>query len=295
MPRKKKDEVSDLVLEDATTQELSSALKRSGQAAVDAGVGMEQLIEACGPKCRCSERAEAAAVEIKPDPFIRNENGSVNWRKMIKSEYIVLNTQYKDVLEKATGKLFNEIDPESVDDKYKLILLAGIKEVAALRGFDSVDYDIVTATPDYVAVKCVIQWQPAEGDKHRFGPSLAALADAKGSSDAFVSRYMMATAENRSFIRAVRNYLRIHIVGKDEIDFNQRLEPATDKTISKASPLGAIIEKLKQSKRTFEQFTGWWVQFNEAAKNWKQPTDIPDEELWVILSKFNDIESKKGK
>jgi len=41
-----------------------------------------------------------------------------------------------------------------------LIKLAGIKELAKLRGYTSVKYDVIKCEASYVAVKCGITWIP---------------------------------------------------------------------------------------------------------------------------------------
>lgn len=294
MPKKKKDENLEAVVE---TAEVYAEAKQIADELIEK--------ESCSPKCRCQEKANATAggegyKDAVGDTFIRNEDGSINWRKMIKPEHIVLNRQHKDQLEKQTGKLFNEIDPESVDDKYKLILLSGIKEVAALRGFQSVDYDVITATPDYVAVKCSILWTPKNEDGRSNdvfgGIRFSALSDVKvNKSDLFCSTYTLAIAENRAFVRAVRSFLRIHITGFEEIDFNAKVEPNTnEKGISKTSPLGAILEKLKQNGKTFDEFKKWWSdKYNKDAAKWQEPTDIPSDEQWIILGEFKKLEQSK--
>jgi hypothetical protein len=237
------------------------------------------------PKKKPDELAtDAVASEIKIE--------KPDWRKLIDPAYIVLNTQCKEELEKQTGKLFEEIDPTTVEDKYKLILLAGIKEVAQEREFDSVDYDPIAVGPDYAAVKCTIRWR---GNKYGPPVSFSALADVQAKNESFAADYMIATAENRAFIRAVRSFLLIHITGKEEIDFKTKRKPSiVDNSISKTSPLGAILDKLQKHGKSFEDFISWWAkEHNPLATSWKSPENIPSEEQWLILSEFQELEKKK--
>ena len=81
--------------------------------------------------------------------YIFSEDGFVNWRKMVKPEYLVANRQ------RAQG-----VDVTELEDKDLLILLGGIKELAQIRGYSSVEYDIKTPSPDYVVAVCGIKWIP---------------------------------------------------------------------------------------------------------------------------------------
>jgi hypothetical protein len=85
-----------------------------------------------------------------PGKFIRNEfglldnvdyefaeDGSVNWRSMIKDEHLFPNKSWFDLRKKDV--------PRSIDglkDHQLLIKLSGIKELAKLRGFTDVYYDV---------------------------------------------------------------------------------------------------------------------------------------------------------
>ena len=65
--------------------------------------------------------------------YVFNEDGSVNWRAMIKDEQLFPNRSWFDSRKK---DLPNSI--EGLKDHQLLIKLGGIKELARLRGFSSV-------------------------------------------------------------------------------------------------------------------------------------------------------------
>ena len=69
--------------------------------------------------------------------YIFNKDGSVNWRAMINPEHLYPN---KDWFEIRKMPMPNSI--EGLDDSQLLIKLGVIKELAKLRGFHSVTYDI---------------------------------------------------------------------------------------------------------------------------------------------------------
>ena len=58
----------------------------------------------------------------------------IDWRKMVSNKQIVPNRDNT-----------SETDVTKLKDKDLIILLAGLKEVAQIRGIKSVKYDIVTA------------------------------------------------------------------------------------------------------------------------------------------------------
>ena len=66
-----------------------------------------------------------------------NEDGSVNWKAMIKPEFLYPNRGWFDARNKPIP---NSI--EGLDDKQLLIMLGGIKELAKLRGYCGVDFDV---------------------------------------------------------------------------------------------------------------------------------------------------------
>jgi hypothetical protein len=137
---------------------------------------------------------------------IFNEDGLIDWRKMIKSEFLVPN---KDKT--------NETDVTKLKDFQLIILLGGIKELAQIRGYTSVSYDVVSPNPEYVAATCSITWKPnyeTEGEEVVF----SAIGDASPhNTSGFGQIFLAACAENRAFVRCVRNFLRINIVAQEEL------------------------------------------------------------------------------
>ena len=81
--------------------------------------------------------------------YTHSEDGSIDWRKMIKQEFLVPN---KD----RTA----ETDVSVLKDSELIILLGGIKELAQIRGYTNVRYDVQTPSPDYVVATCSITWIP---------------------------------------------------------------------------------------------------------------------------------------
>lgn len=138
-----------------------------------------------------------------------NKDGLIDWRKMIKSEFLVPN---KDKT--------SETDVTKLTDYQLIILLGGIKELAQIRGYTNVSYDVVSPSSDYVAATCSITWKPnyeTEGEEVVF----SAVGDASPhNTSGFGQIFLAACAENRAFVRCVRNFLRINIVAQEELQGN---------------------------------------------------------------------------
>src|SRR5581483_2754927 len=122
-----------------------------------------------------SETTEPVSTSVPPKQFKRNEfglifgatnyvyneDGTINWRKMIKPEFLTPNKQY--------FQRFNKKIPESIEgleDKELLILLGGIKDLAQTRGFTSVTYTVTSPSKDYVVATCEIRWIPNYETNH---------------------------------------------------------------------------------------------------------------------------------
>jgi hypothetical protein len=144
--------------------------------------------------------------------YVYNEDGTINWRKMIKPEFLVPHRQY---FEKRGLPIPETID--GLDDSQILILLGGIKELAQTRGYLSVNYVLTAPNKDYVASVCQIAWLP-NYETHNQIIVFSSQADAhEGNTTSFGRNFLAAIAENRAFCRAVRNFLKVHIVSQEEI------------------------------------------------------------------------------
>ncbi len=138
--------------------------------------------------------------------YIYDDSGLIDWRKMIKTEFLVPNRDRT-----------SETDVTKLKDYQLIILLGGIKELANIRGYTSVKYDVKTPSPDYVVATCTIEWTPnyeTEGGAVTF----SAIGDASPqNTSGFGQMFLAACAENRAFVRCVRNFLRINIVAQEEL------------------------------------------------------------------------------
>lgn len=209
-----------------------------------------------------------------------NDDGTVDWKGMVKPEFLVPN---KDKFPAGTD--FSAIDVTQVDDGQLLILLGGIKDIACIRGFTMVDYDVITARQDYVAVKCNISWIP-NYETSMEPVKFSALADAHfENTSGFGNKFLMAIAENRAFIRAVRNFLRINIVGQDEIDPKKKNEIIEES--QPTNPANVLNKVMSEVGLSFETIKIKLIAENdEEAAGWNDISDIPKKRIFEIIERI---------
>jgi len=145
--------------------------------------------------------------------YTYSEDGSIDWRKMVKQEYLVPN---KDRT--------SETDVSKLKDSELIILLGGIKELAQIRGYIDVKYDVVSPHPEYVVATCSITWIPNYETEDR-EVTFSAIGDASPSNTKSFARFFLGPiAENRAFVRCVRNFLKINIVSQEELGDNKAVK-----------------------------------------------------------------------
>lgn len=210
------------------------------------------------------------------------DDGSVDWRKMISSEWIVPN------IEKTS-----ETDVSKLDDTKLLILLQGFKQVAKLRGYKSVDVQF-TAHPDFVSAKTSIQWIPNYENydiQFTVGAADAHMSNTTGFGGAFLT----TIAENRSFVRAVRNFLDIPILGKDEIGAKGNNQPDPVATVQAGSALESLNQILSSNNIRFESFKNQMVRAKVAgADAWNTTQDIAANQVFEVTGIVQELLKKKA-
>jgi hypothetical protein len=228
-----------------------------------------------------------------------NDDGSVDWRAMVDPKHLYPNKGWFE----SRGEPMPR-SSEGLADHQLLIKLSGIKELAKLRGFNRVHYDVIKCEADHVSVKCEISWIPnfenpaAQSDFLPASTSFQDLANATvNNTSSFAQKFLETIAANRAFVRCVRNFLNVHIVGADEIDTSQNnsapvvTAPRQVKSSEKLSPLNLLMDKLGLEESEFDTFKdilrGLWKnkQYqNEEVGSWESWNDIPKKEVIKILS-----------
>jgi len=222
-----------------------------------------------------------------------NEDGSVDWRAMISDDQLFPNRSWFE------GRKLDM--PRSIDglkDHQLLIKLGGIKELARLRGFSSVEYDIEKCEKDHVAVTCTINFIPnyeTAGQRVSFQDVANATLN---NTSSFATKFLETIACNRAFVRCVRNFLNVHIVGDDEIDKSNSKNNFSGITSGAAlTPDGmlASLAKEKLNCSNFEEFKvllrDWWKSEkykNPLVKEWTDFEDIPASESRILMKLINE-------
>lgn len=224
------------------------------------------------------ERDDNGLISQPKVDYVFDDRGFVNWRKMVKTEHLVSNRQRTQ-----------ETDTSELEDKDLLILLGGIKELAQIRGYSSVEYDVKTPSADYVVATCKIKWIPnfeTEGREVVF----SAIADASPSNThSFASDYLAAIAENRSFVRCVRNFLRINIVGQDELGAGSGSKQAQSNANQNVSfdPKEHLSALMKQRGITFDKMKAKLVQEGyDKADKLETVKDIPNIKIFELIDRI---------
>jgi hypothetical protein len=224
-----------------------------------------------------------------------NEDGSVNWRSMIKPEFLYPNKDWFDLRKQTVPS-----SAEGLTDKQLLIMLGGIKELAKLRGFTKVKYSLDYPRDNYVVAKCSIEWMPnyENAESVIYEDVANATSD---NTDLFCLKFLETIACNRAFVRCVRNFLNIHIVGADEIDKSKnRVSDVAELMISNAVPItaqGALEKAVNEllHVQTLEDFKAFLREI------WKKSGASEKKELSELLSDakewnvFKDIPSKQSR
>jgi hypothetical protein len=211
--------------------------------------------------------------------YIYNDDGTINWRKMVKQEYLVPNRQKTQ-----------ETDVSKLEDKDLLILLGGIKELAQIRGYTTVEYKIVAASDNYFATSCRITWIPnyeTSGKEIIF----EALADATiNNTKSFARFFLAAIAENRAFVRCVRNFLKINIVSQEELGDAKLLEENNQPSENPTSPHSLLEKVMKDKNITFEQLKNKLIKEKfDNAEQINNLTDISKSKIFELIERIKKV------
>jgi len=215
---------------------------------------------------------------IKGVDYIFNGDGLIDWRKMIKVEHLVPN---KDKT--------SETDVTKLKDNQLIILLGGIKELAQIRGYTDVDHTVTSPSPDYVISTCSISWIPnyeTEGREVTF----SAIGDASpNNTKSFARHFLGPIAENRSFVRSVRNFLKINIVGAEELG-DTKLAQQTE---NKSDPYNVLDTVMKEKGITFSHIKSKLIKEGyENTDELKSVSDLPKFKIFELVERLKKVKHK---
>lgn len=224
-------------------------------------------------------RNQYGLVEDSNLNYIFNEDGTINWRKMVKVEHLVPNRQKTQ-----------ETDVSKLQDRDLLILLGGIKELAQIRGYTSVEYKVVAASETYFATSCRITWLPnyETGGKEVIFESLADATT--NNTKSFARFFLAAIAENRAFVRCVRNFLKINIVSQEELG-DAKLIDESPSVENPTSPQNLLEKTMKDKNISFEILKKKLIKENfEGADNLTCIQDIAKVKIFELIERLKKVE-----
>lgn len=228
-------------------------------------------------------RNEYGLIKNNNVKYSYTQEGSIDWRKMINPKHLVPNKQNFEKFGKPIPKTI-----EGLEDKDLLILLAGIKELAQIRGFTSVEYEIASPAGDYIAAICRITWIPNFETENR--PIVfSAIGDASPfNTTSFGKNFLGPMAENRAFVRCVRNFLKINITGQDE------MAPSPSEQVIEDTSSNVLEELMKKHGVTFQKVKDKLIEEKfDKADSFESISDIPKFKQFELIERIKKKANKK--
>lgn len=215
--------------------------------------------------------------------YKRFPDGRIDWKKMFLPEHLYLRKDRKTQIEAKYNKPFEEIDvvQDGVSDEFLLSTLAGSRYLLWLRGYNSFYYNIHTASPDYAAVSCTINFIPDESGAAHSYSDVGHACPQSVIGDKIYKTFLLEIASNRAFVRTLRSFLNISIVSKEEIaDFKEeRVEPQNDNVMA-----NNVRKKLKERNLNKKaDLVAFFAENNIVTDPFDKLEDLPAGQLLTIL------------
>ena len=231
-----------------------------------------------------------------------NEDGLVDWKAMVPKKFLYVNNspERRSAIEDRYGKPYEEIDPteDKVEDRDLIIMLGGIKYILRLRGYNSLRYNVVSATPDYAAVTCSIIFKEnfeSENEVKLFEDGACAH---ENNTTNFYSKYLVEAATNRAFCRCVRNFLNINIVSREELGDNTSASGDSEPEVSEQSKKINVLQiELNKKNITWEQLKQKMAKAQKEKGSYKEVDlekcsgiqDFPNDIIFSLISKLKKV------
>ncbi len=216
-----------------------------------------------------------------------DEDGYINWRKLVKPEFLYANKEKTQ-----------ETDVSKLKDDELIIRLYGLRYLAFLRGYKSIKYHShQNYTDGGIVLSCEITFLPNfETDGQEVIHTGVAGANELNARD--MSRtYLAETCSNRAFARCIREFLRIPIVSDQELSANQEIVYSAKKQGS--TPHDILTSHLDKAGTKFDSMRRHFIakgMFN--AGKWRSIEDIPVTTVFEIINlikkKQEEKNAKKG-
>ena len=214
--------------------------------------------------------------------YIFTEDSLIDWRKMVKTEYLVPN---KDRT--------SETDVTKLTDAQLIILLGGIKELAQVRGYTDVNYSVVSPSPDYVVATCSINWIPNYETEGR-PVTFSAIGDASPNNTSNFARHFLGPiAENRAFVRCVRNFLKINIVAQEELG-NSKMAGSPMQQDVQSDPKTLLSSLMTEKGVSFDSLKSKLEKEGfDSAADLESISDLPKIKVFELIKRLKSAKVKR--
>jgi hypothetical protein len=230
---------------------------------------------------------------IQGSDYKFTDEGRVDWKQMIPLKFLYVNNDPKnrEKIEKKYGKAYSEINPiiDNVADTDLIIMLAGINYILAFRGFNKVIYTIKESSPSYASVNCMIGFSPNfETENQYIEYSENACATPENTTN-FARNYLVEMATNRAFCRAVRRFLNINIVSKEELGLLAE-EPSPVSAPLNEQMVDKLQKMLAKSNITFDQLKIKLINEKfEGAEKITKLSDLPKDKIFELIERIKKV------
>jgi hypothetical protein len=194
----------------------------------------------------------------------------------------------------------SETDVTKLKDYQLIILLGGIKELAQIRGFTDVKYEVTAPHHECVVATCTITWIPNYETEDR-EVTFSAIGDATPrNTNSFASNFLGPIAENRAFVRCVRNFLKINIVGKEELGgadapSTTNSSTATGSSDTSMDPRNMLESVMNEKGVSFEKIkTKLISEKYNGAEDMSSLNDVPKLKAFELIERLKKIKPKNG-
>lgn len=204
-----------------------------------------------------------------------DKHGFTIWRDMISPEYLYPNKEYFERR--------NQPIPDSTEglpDNQCLVKIGGLIELMRIRGFTSLDQQVLNVDNGYVTAKCTITWLPnLETDNKPVTFSWVANSNIDNCGD-FMAHYQETQAQNRALSLCIRKFLNVNIVSDEELSKGQtNLIQEKEKPQATLPNLNNKLRKklLDSGYKSSEALVGLIEEMNAAGKITVSLEDLTDE------------------
>jgi len=234
------------------------------------------------------------AEDTPQDP---NVETCIDWKALIPDSEIVLNREA--FLKK--GINVNELSKEDqaslkaeAAENEKLIKLNGFKHLARLRGLKASKCHVVESSAERVVVQQMLSFLPNSENPEGLEVHAVANATLNNVMGATFQSYLEPIAQNRAFVRAVKDALGINILGQDELPLEANAI-IVEKTAGPS--IHAALDQVMESKCiSWSDLKATLVSKEheyQGCRDWNSSKDIPQATVLGLLTELKKINQGK--